>query len=161
MGPRDLAKKARNILISEIERKQPDNNKTYMNPNRILEIDPTTQQTPGVPVTRTEQNLADAGALEYTMQIELNVKNGNELAVFQQFTNKVFAADRNLQFLPWYRNDKDDMVNIDRTHTPYRTVRGEVRLKHYMGPYNRTKNRATNLKYRQFWPEHQQADPSH
>ena len=141
MGPRDLAKKARNILIREIERKQPDNNKTYMIPNPILEIDPTTQQTPGVPVTRTEQNLADAGALEYTMQIELNVKNGNELAVFQQFTNKVFAADRNLQFLPWYRNDKDDMVNIDRTHTPYQTVRGEVRLKHYMGPYNRTKNR--------------------
>ena len=141
MGPRDLAKKARDFLVSEVVEKQPEKTKTYMIPNPILEIDQTTQQTPGVPVTRAEQHLANAGVLEYTMQIELTVKNGNELAVFQQFTTKVFEADKNLQFLPWYRYDGDDMVTIDRTHTPYQTVRGEVRLKHYIGPYNRTKNR--------------------
>ena len=130
MGPRDLAKKTRDILIKEAGEKQLSQNRSYSIPNPIFEIDPTTQQTPGVPVSRTEKNLANAGVLEYTLQTELSVKNGNELAVFQQFANQVFAADKNLQFLPWYKNDGDDMPDIDRTHTPYQTIRGNVRLKH-------------------------------
>ena len=104
-----------------------------MIPNPIFEIDPTTQQTPGVTVTPEEQNLANSGVLKYTFQIELNVKNATEILAFPRFTNRVIEEDQHLQFLPWFNNEKDNLPEIDQQHSPYQTVWGEVRLKHYLG----------------------------
>ena len=58
----------------------------FLVPNPANEIDLTTQQNPGVPVTPEEQKLADSGVLEYTFQVELHIRNGtNDLTAFQQF----------------------------------------------------------------------------
>ena len=55
----------------------------------------------GVPVTPEEQKLADIGVLEYTFQVELNIRNGtNDLAVFQLFVNQVIGGDNETEFLP-------------------------------------------------------------
>ena len=84
MGPRELAKKARDILTREADKPAASQSKTanFMIPNPIFKIDPTTQQTPGVTVTPEEQNLANSEVLEYTFQIDLNVKNTTEILAF-------------------------------------------------------------------------------
>ena len=82
-------------------------NLAFMIPNPVYDINPSTQQNLGVPVTKEEQKLADSSELEYTFQVELYIKNGNtDLAVFQQFTNRVIGGKDDTKFLPWYSNDK-------------------------------------------------------
>ena len=139
VGPREFAKLARDSLIKQVDLKSVTS--AFLIPNLVFEIDPTTQQSPGVQVTPEEQHLADSGALEYTFQVELSLKNATDLATFQQFTNKVFEGDKDTRFLPWFNNDNSTLPDIDRSHNPYKAVRGDVRLKNYLGPYNRTKTR--------------------
>lgn len=142
-GPRELAKKARDLLIKEADQQptQRPHKPAFIIPNPVFEIDPTTQQSPGVRVTPEEQKLANSGVLEYTFQVELNLQNVTDLVVFQQFTNRVFDGDQDTKFLPWYSNENETLPEIDHQHKPYQTVRGAARLKNYLGPYNRTRTR--------------------
>ena len=64
-----------------------------------------------------------------------------DLTVFQQFTKNMFEGDQDVKFLPWFSNDKDNLPIINQHCNPFQTIRGDVRLKHYLGPYNRTKSR--------------------
>ena len=113
----------------------------FLVPNPVNEIDLTTQQNPGVPVTPEEQKLADSGVSEYTLQVELNIRNGtNDLAVFQQFVNRCIGGDNKTEFLPWYNNDKETMPVITRHNSPFQVIRGEVRLQNFLGPCNRNKS---------------------
>ena len=141
IGPRELAKMTRDSLIQQADRQTQSTTTAFLIPNPVFEIDPTTQQSPGVKVTPEEQKLADSGALEYTFQVELTLKNATELATFQQFTNKVFEYDKDTKFLPWFNNEKSTLPEIDRLHSSYKAMRREVRLKNYLGPYNRTRTR--------------------
>ena len=143
LGPQDLARKARDLLVREAEEASPQKNKgtEYLIPNPVFDIDATTQQTPGVRVTPEEQSLADAGVLEYTFQVELNLRNLPELTVFQQFANKLLEGDKEAQLLPWFANERDDIPTISQHRSPFQTIRGNARLKNFLGPYNRNKSR--------------------
>ena len=110
----------------------------FLIPNPVYNIDPSTQQNPGVPVTLEEQKLEDSGVLEYTFQVELNIRNGtNDLTVFQQFTNRVIGGDNETVFLPWYNNYKETLPVIARNNSPFQVIHGEVRLRNFLEPYNR------------------------
>ena len=142
LGPRELAKQARDMLVQKTDQDgATQRTSAFLIPNPVFELDPTTQQSPGVRVTPEEQRLADAGALEYTFQIELNLKNVSEITVFTQFTNRVMEVDQEMKFLPWYRNETGTLPAIDRNTNPHRTISGVARLRNYLGPYNKTRTR--------------------
>ena len=90
LGPRELAVKTRDQLIRNTDKTEAKNandesvkTPAYLVPNLVYKIDPATQQTPGVKVTRKEQKMANAGSLEYTFQVELFIKSDTDLAAFQ------------------------------------------------------------------------------
>ena len=142
LGPRDLAKRARDILIAESATTDAQTRTSaFLIPNPVFELDPTTQQSPGVKVTPTEQRMANSGVLEYTFQVELSLKNVSEHTVFQQFTSQVIEGDQATKFLPWYGNESGNLPDIDKHNNPHKTVRGDARLKNYLGPYNKSKTR--------------------
>lgn len=143
MGPQDLARRARDLLVHQMKKPAESRRKdpSYLIPNPVFEIDTTTQQTPGVRVTAEEQSLADAGVLEYTFQVELNLKQQPELTAFQHFASRMVAGDPEVQFLPWFANADEDLPVIDKRNSPFQTVRGEIKLKNYLGPYNKTRSR--------------------
>ena len=111
LGPRELAIKARDLLICEAdisEAKTGNKQHAFQIPNPVYDIDPSTQQNPGVPVTPEEQKLADKGYFEYTFRVELYLKKGtNELALFQQFTSRVTVFDKG-----WYGNNNKNLPKI-------------------------------------------------
>ena len=111
-------------------------------PNPIYDIDSSTLQNPGISVTPEEQKLADEGELEYTFQVELHTKPGvSDLTIFQLFTNRVIRDDNSTRFLPWYNNYRDTKPKITCDKSPYQVIRGEVRLRIFLGPYNKNRNR--------------------
>ena len=116
----------------------------YLVPNPVYKIDQSTQQTPGVKVTREEQKMANARSLEYMFQVELFIKSGTDLAVFQVFNNKILRCDKDAKFLPYY--GEDTLPEIDTNKTPFKTIRGNTHLRHYLGPYKINRNRL----YRRF-----------
>ena len=76
LAPKELALKARDFLIQMAEEPEDADltrKPVFLIPNPVYEIDPSTQQNPGVPVTPEEQKLADSGVLEHTFQVELNI----------------------------------------------------------------------------------------
>ena len=83
--------------------------------------------------------MANAGSLGYTFQIELFIKSGTDLAAFQVFTNQILRYDKDSKFLLWY--GEDTLPEIDTNKTPFQTISGDTRLRHYLGPYNINKNR--------------------
>ena len=105
LGPRDLAIKVRDALrdLSNLSQsKRSVVRALYLIPNPVYDIDPLTQQTPGVRVTTDEQKLTDTGDLVYTFQLEFTIKNSSsESATFQQFTDIVLKLDKSTRFLPW------------------------------------------------------------
>ena len=79
--------------------------------------------------------------MEYTFQVELNIKNNkSDIDLFQEFTARVLKCDNNLKFLPWSSDNSTGLPNIDVHNSPYSLIRGAVRLRHYLGPYNRDRN---------------------
>ena len=105
----------------------------HLTRNVALETDPTVVQTPGVPVTKNEQELANTGLLEYTFQVEFKLKNNvSEIGMFQEFVRRIVSVEPNIKFLPW-NGDDDSLPKIDGKHLPYATIRGQGRLKHYLG----------------------------
>ena len=89
--PRMLAKEARDTLVRSLEPNPPKHKPiSYLVPNPAYTIDPSTQQSPGVPVTPEEQRLADSGYMEYTFQVEINIKNNkSDIDLFPEFTARV------------------------------------------------------------------------
>ena len=82
LGPRELAIKVRNALKNmnnsgQPKRDGPHNSASYLIPKPAYEIDPLTQQNPGVRFTTEEKNLANSGDLEYTFHVEFNIMNGS------------------------------------------------------------------------------------
>ena len=141
LAPNTLAKKARDILVQWLESKPAAKpcQKSILVPNPAYQII-FTQQNPGVSVTPEEQKLADSGDLEYTFQVELNIKNGKtDLTLFQEFVQKVLKFDDKLTFLPWGSTDNDGLPEINIRHSPYSLIRGAVFLCHYLEPYNRNR----------------------
>ena len=64
LAPKELALKARDLLIKMAEEPKDaylTRKPTLLIPNPVYEIDPSTQQNLGVPVTPEEQKLADSG----------------------------------------------------------------------------------------------------
>ena len=128
LASKELARKARDLLIQMKDGpeeaallKKP----AFLIPKPVYDIDPSTQQNPGVPVTKEEQKLADSGELEYTFQVELHIKNGNtNLAVYQQFTNRVIEGNDNTIFLPWYSNDKEAFPEIAKNKSLFQVIQG-------------------------------------
>ena len=141
LGPRELAVRARDLLIRQADGNAKDagkKRKTFAFPNPVYDIDPSIQQSPGVPVTPEEQKLASAGQLKYMLQVEFFLKKDtNELALFQQLTNKIFGLDKGTKFLPWFGNDDKQFPEIGSQCTPYQVICGGVRLRNYLGPYNK------------------------
>ena len=109
--------------------------------NIALDMDATIVQAPGLKVTEEEQTLANAGLLEYTFQVEFKLKNNvTEIGMFQEFVRKVTAAEPTTKFLPLY-GEGDNQPDIDQKHLPYATIKGRVRLQHYIGGLNRNRGK--------------------
>ena len=80
--------------------------------------------------------------LEYTFQIELKINNkSSELGMFQELVNEIDSAEPHTKFLPWYTDGETDLPAINKNNLPYSTIKGQVKLKHYMGAYNRSKGK--------------------
>ena len=85
--------------------------------------------------------MADAGLLEYTFQVEFKMKsNVTEIRMFQEFVWKVTNAGSSTKFLPW-SGDEADLPDLDHKHKPYANIKGKVKIKHYLGGYNRHRGR--------------------
>ena len=72
---------------------------------------------------KEEQNLAESGDLEYAFQVKCNIKNGSlEIAMFQQFIDKVTKLDKHTRFLPWNTVEDAEMPEIDLHHSLYNLI---------------------------------------
>ena len=143
LGPREQARRARDALVKEKQRAitKPGKEFRMLTRNIALDMDATVVQAPGLRVTEEEQSLANAGLLEFSFQVEFKLKpNVSEIAMFQEFVRKVVGAEPNTRFLPWYGEDSE-MPEIDRTHLPFTTIKGRVRLRHYIGGFNRNRGK--------------------
>ena len=144
MGPREQARRARNILLEKKQktlRELPPSPK-YLTRNIALEEARTVQQTSGVPVSKEEQRIANNNVLEYTFQIELRLKPSDTiLGKFQEFVIKAALADPNIIFVPWFYKGSGVNPEISITSTLFETITGSARLKYCLGGYNCTKRK--------------------
>ena len=144
MGPKEQARRARDALKNKNQPKKRGllaGNNTHLTRNVALEIDTTVVQAPGLKVTEEEQTLANEGLLEYTFQVDLKCKNNStEISLFQEFVKKVTDADASTRFLPWQGADGGS-PDLNNKKLPYIAIKGQVKLRHYIGGLNRARGR--------------------